>query len=89
LAANGDIKIGATAADTADNVVAALNALTTGTANYDAWEDTDTVTENGFTITKANALHGLVATDGTTYVDLVLKGAGKQSAPANCTVPLR
>lgn len=84
-AANGDIKIGSTVADTADNVVAALNALTTGTSNYDAWEDTDTVTENGFTITKANALHGLVATDGTTYVDLVLKGAGKQTVSTSFT----
>jgi hypothetical protein len=85
LAANGDIKIGATVADTADNVVAALNALTTGTANYDVWEDADTVSENGFTITKANALHGLVATDGTTYVDLVLKGAGKQTVSTSFT----
>jgi hypothetical protein len=85
LAANGDIKIGATAADTADNVVAALNALTTTSANYDAWESSDTVSENGFTIAKADALHGLVATDGTTYVDLVLKGAGKQTVSTSFT----
>ncbi len=77
LAANGDIKIGGTAAITADNIVAALNALQTGTANYDAWESSDTVSENGYTISKANALHGIVATDGTTYVDIAIKGAGK------------
>jgi hypothetical protein len=84
-AANGDIKIGATVADTADNVVAALNALTTGSSTYDAWEATDTLSENGYTITKANALHGLVATDGTTYVDLVLKGTGKQTVSTSFT----
>lgn len=77
LAANGDIKIGATAADTVTNIAAALNALTTTTANFDAWESTDTVTENGYSIEKSKALSGISATDGTTYVDIVMKGTGK------------
>lgn len=85
LAANGDIKIGATAADTNDNIVAALNALTTTTANYDALESTDTISEGGFTIAKSDALHGLVATDGTTYVDIAIKGAGKVSVSSTFT----
>lgn len=85
LAANGDIKIGNDAAATADNVVAALNALTTGSSNYDAWESSDTVSEGGFTIAKADALHGLVATDGTTYVDIVMKGTGKVSVSSSFT----
>jgi hypothetical protein len=78
IAANGDIKIGNAAADTADNIVAALNALTTGGAHFDAFVDgTDYLTENGFVINKSDALHGIVATDGTTYVDIAIKGAGK------------
>jgi len=85
LGANGDIKIGAAAADTNDNIVAALNALTTTTANFDAWESTDTVTENGLTVSKADALHGLVATDGTTYVDILMKGTGKVSVSSSFT----
>lgn len=85
LAANGDIKIGANAAATVANTVAALNALTTTTANYDAWEDSDTVSENDFTIKKSDALHGLVATDGSTYVDIVMKGTGKVSVSSSLT----
>jgi hypothetical protein len=85
LAANGDIKIGANAAATVANIVAALNALTTTTANYDAWESSDTVSENGFTIKKSDALHGLSATDGTTYVDIVMKGTGKVTVSETLT----
>jgi len=86
-AANGDIQIGATAADTADNVVTALNALTTNvTSVYDAWVDgTDTVSEGGFTIDKSRALHGISATDGTTYVDILMKGAGKVTVSSSFT----
>ncbi len=86
-AANGDIQIGATAADTADNIVTALNALTTNVTNvYDAWVDgTDTVSEGGFTIDKSDALHGLSATDGTTYVDILIKGAGKVTLSSSFT----
>lgn len=57
----------------------ALNALTTNVTNvFDAFVDgTDYLTENGYVINKSDALHGIVATDGTTYVDIVIKGAGK------------
>jgi hypothetical protein len=86
LAANGDIKIGASASATVTNIAAALNALTTTTANYQAFVNgTDTLTENGFTINKADALHGLVATDNTTYVGIVIKGAGKQTVSSSFT----
>ena len=86
-AQNGDIDIGAAAADTADNVVTALNALTTDSSGvYDAWVDgTDYLTENGFVINKSDALHGIVATDGTTYVDIAIKGAGKVSVSSSFT----
>jgi hypothetical protein len=87
LAANGDIKIGANAAATADNVVTALNALTTDVSSvYDAWVDgTDYLTENGLVINKSDALNGIVATDGTTYVDIVIKGVGKQTVSSSFT----
>jgi hypothetical protein len=85
LAANGDIKIGATAADTVANVVAALNALTTTTANFDAWESSDTVSEGGFTIAKSRALQGISATDGSTYVDILMKGSGKVTVSSSLT----
>jgi len=86
-AANGDIQIGATAADTADNIVTALNALTTNVTNvYDAWVDgTDTVSEGGYTIDKSRALQGLSATDGTTYVDILMKGTGKVTLSSSFT----
>ena len=75
---NGEIKIGGSAALTADNVVTALNALETDSGtDWDAWESTDTVSEGGFTISNARALQGLSATDGTTYVDILMKGTGK------------
>lgn len=85
LAANGDIKIGADANATATNVAAALNALTTGTANYDALESTDTVSEGGYTIKKSDALHGISATAGTGLVDIVMKGTGKVTVSSTFT----
>jgi hypothetical protein len=84
-AANGDIKLGANAAATATNIAAALNALTTDTANYDAWTSSDTVTENDFTVTKANALHGLSATADSTGVTIVMKGTGKVTVTQTMT----
>lgn len=89
-AQNGDILIGATTADTADNIVSALNSLTTNvTTVWDAFVDgTDTVSENGYTINKSDALHGIVATDGTTYVDIAIKGAGKVSVSETFTSAL-
>lgn len=79
IAANGDIDIGAgTIAECCDNIVSALNAPTTASATFDCFVDgTDTLTENGYTINKSDALHGLVATDGTTHVDFYMKGTGK------------
>lgn len=80
LAANGDIKIGSDAEETAENVANALNALTTGGAHFDAFVDgTDTLSENGFTIQKSQngALHGIVATADATGVNIAIKGAGK------------
>jgi hypothetical protein len=44
-----------------------------------------TLAEGGFTTSKANLLHGLVATDGTTYVDIVGKGWGKQTVSSSFT----
>ena len=85
--ANGDIELGGTAALTADNIVTALNALTTNVTNvYDAWVDgTDTVSEGGFTIDKSRALQGISATDGTTYVDILMKGTGKVTVSSSFT----
>lgn len=81
IAANGDIDIGAgTVAETCTNIAAALNALTTDSATFDSFVDgTDTLTENGFTINKSHngALHGISATAGSTYVDILIKGSGK------------
>lgn len=88
-AANGDILIGAAASDTADNIVKALNGLTTTSTEYDAFVDgTDYLTENGFTINKSDALHGIIATDGTTYVDIAIKGAGKVTVSETFTSAL-
>jgi hypothetical protein len=86
IAANGDITRGGGASDTAANIATALNALTTNASgDYDAWEDTDTITENGFTITKANALHGIVATADSTGVNVVMKGTGKVTVSSSFT----
>lgn len=80
IAANGDIDIGAgTIAECATNIAAALNAPSTASATFDPFEAANTLSEGGFTITKANALHGLVATADSTGVDIVIKGAGKVS----------
>jgi hypothetical protein len=84
-AQNGDIKLGANADETATNIAAALNALTTDSSTYDAWASTDTVSENGFTIAKADALHGISATAGTGLVDIVMKGTGKVSVSSTFT----
>jgi hypothetical protein len=79
----GQVKIASTAALTVTNLVAFLNAPTTTVADatnagYNSI-GASTVSENGFTVNKSDALHGLVATDGTTYVDIVMKGTGKVS----------
>jgi hypothetical protein len=79
----GQVKIASTAALTVTNLVAFLNAPGTTVADatnagYNSLAAA-TISEGGFTISKAAALHGLVATDGTTYVDIVIKGVGKQT----------
>jgi hypothetical protein len=86
-AANGDIQIGANAAATATAIAYALNNLTTDSSGvYDAFVNgTDTLTENGFTINKADALHGIVATADTTGVNVAIKGVGKQTVSSSFT----
>jgi hypothetical protein len=87
IAANGDIDIGAgTVAECATNIAAALNALTTASATFDPFVDgTDYLTENGLVINKSDALHGLIATADATGVNIVLKGAGKQTVSSAFT----
>lgn len=80
----GQVKICSTAALTVTNLVAFLNAPTTTVADatnagYNAFGSASTLSEGGFTIRKSDALHGLVATDSTTSVGIVIKGAGKVS----------
>jgi hypothetical protein len=90
----GQVKIASTAALTVTNLVAFLNAPTTTVADatnagYNGFGSTATLSEGGYTIRKSDALHGLVATDNTTSVGLVMKGTGKvtvaqsQTAAAN------
>jgi len=77
LAANGDVKIETgDAAACVDNLVAAINAPSTTTAKFDAFESTDTVTFQGKTRKKTSLLKNISATDGTTYVTLAAKGWG-------------
>jgi hypothetical protein len=77
----GQVKIASTAALTVANLVAFLNAPTTTVADatnagYNSI-GASTLTENGFTINKSDALHGLVATNNTTSIGIVMKGTGK------------
>jgi hypothetical protein len=86
----GQVKICSTAAKTVTNLVAFLNAPTTTVADatdagYNGFGSANTLTENGYTIKKSDALHGLVATDNTTAVGIVIKGAGKQTVSASLT----
>lgn len=85
----GQVKIASTAALTVTNLVAFLNAPSTTVADatnagYNSLGSA-TISEGGFTTSKALALHGLVATDGTTYVDIVGKGWGKQTVSSSFT----
>jgi hypothetical protein len=87
---HGQVKICSDAAHTVTNLVAFLNAPTTTVADatnagYNGFTAADTLTENGYTILKSDALHGLTATDGTTYVGIVMKGAGKQTLSNSLT----
>ena len=85
----GQVKIASTAALTVANLVAFLNAPTTTVADatnagYNSI-GASSVTENGFSILKSDALHGLSAVDGTTYVDILIKGAGKVTLSSSFT----
>jgi hypothetical protein len=86
----GQVKIASTAALTVANLVAFLNAPTTTVADstnagYNGFGASNTVSEGGFTILKSRALQGLVATNGTTYVDILMKGTGKVSVSSVLT----
>lgn len=81
----GQVAIGSTVATTITNLVAFLNSdLLTNVAEaadagYNGFASTNgnTATENGYTINKSKILQGISATDGTTYFDILIKGAGK------------
>lgn len=89
----GQVAIGSTVATTITNLVAFLNSdmLTNeaeaADAGYNGFASTNgnTVSENGYTINKADALHGISATDGTTYFDILIKGAGKVTVTQSMT----
>ena len=85
----GQVKIASTAALTVANLVAFLNAPTTTVADatnagYNSI-GASTVSENGFTINKSDALHGLVATNNTTSVGIIMKGTGKVTVSSSFT----
>lgn len=88
---DGQVKIASTAALTVTNLVAFLNSgLKTDVADatnagYNGFGTASTLTENGFVIAKADALHGISAVDGTTYLDIVMKGTGKVSVSSSFT----
>jgi hypothetical protein len=86
----GQVKIASTAALTNTNLAAFLNAPTTTVADstnagYNGFGSTATVSENGYTIKKSDALHGLTATATSTATTIVLKGTGKQTVSASMT----
>ncbi len=88
---DGQVKIASTAALTVTNLVTFLNSdLASDVADatnvgYNGFGAASTVSEGGFTINKADALHGISAVDGTTYVDILIKGAGKVSVSSSFT----
>lgn len=86
----GQVKIASTAALTVTNLVAFLNAPTTTVADatnagYNGFGAANTVSEGGYTILKSRAIQGLSATDGTTYVDILMKGTGKVTVSSSFT----
>lgn len=89
----GQVAIGSTVATTITNLVAFLNStmLTNvaeaADAGYNGFASTNgnTVTDGDYTVNKAVALHGISATDGTTYFDVLIKGAGKVSVSQSMT----
>lgn len=87
---NGQVKIASTVALTNTNLAAFLNTdLETDAADatntgYNGFAG-DTLSEGGFTISKANALHGLSATATSTATSIVIKGAGKVTVSQSMT----
>lgn len=87
----GQVKIASTAALTVTNLVAFLNSgLETDVADatnagYNGFDAADVLTENGFSVRKSDILHGISATDGTTYADILIKGAGKVTVSSSFT----
>lgn len=87
----GQVKIASTAALTVTNLVAFLNSdLQTNVADatnagYNGFGTAATISEGGFTIRKSKALLGISATDGTTFADILIKGAGKVSVSNSFT----
>lgn len=84
----GQVKIAASVAATITNLVAFLNTTLlvnvadATNAGYNGFNSTNgnTISENGFTINKADALHGVSAVDATGgNIDILIKGAGKVS----------
>jgi hypothetical protein len=87
---HGQVKIASTAALTNTNLAAFLNAPTTTVADstnagYNGFTSADTLTENGYTILKSDALHGLTATAAATSTAIVMKGVGKQTVSVSMT----
>lgn len=87
----GQVKIASTAALTVTNLVTFLNSnLESDVADatnvgYNGFDAADTASEGGFTVRKSDILHGISATDGTTYVDILIKGAGKVTVSSSFT----
>jgi hypothetical protein len=88
---DGQVKIASTAALTVTNLVTFLNSsLEADVADatnvgYNGFGTASTVSEGGFTIRKSDALHGISATDGTTYLDITMKGTGKVTVSSSFT----
>jgi hypothetical protein len=88
---DGQVKIASTAALTVTNLVAFLNSTLEAdvadatNAGYNGFGTASTVSEGGFTVRKSDALHGISATDGTTYLDILMKGTGKVTVSSSFT----
>lgn len=86
----GQVKIASTVALTNTNLAAFLNAPTTTVADstnagYNGFGASSTITENGYTILKSDAIRLLSATANTTSTDIVIKGAGKVTVSSTFT----
>jgi hypothetical protein len=88
---DGQVKIASTAALTVTNLVAFLNSTLEAdvadatNAGYNGFGTASTLSEGGFTVRKSDILHGISATDGTTYLDILMKGTGKVTVSSSFT----